>query len=78
MSDLSTSLSRSCRSAARPLPARRRSLLGLIADLIALRRQRNDLAQLDARALKDIGVTREAAQDEARRPMWDAPDHWLR
>ncbi|CUH81041.1 hypothetical protein TRM7557_03197 [Tritonibacter multivorans] len=74
MSDLSTSFSRR----SRPLAARRRSVFGMLADMIALRRQRQDLSQLDARTLKDIGVTREAAQDEARRPSWDAPSHWMR
>ena len=48
---------------------------GLLA-LMALRRQRAALAALDDAALKDIGLTREEAQLEARRPFWDAPDTW--
>jgi uncharacterized protein YjiS (DUF1127 family) len=47
-----------------------------LRSLIALSRQRRRLAQLDARALDDIGLTRAEALDEARRPPWDAPDHW--
>ena len=78
MSDLSPSFSHRSRTLPRPIAARRRSVFGMLGDLIALRRQRLELLQLDARALKDIGVTREAAEDEARRPLWDAPDHWMR
>lgn len=43
----------------------------------ALARQRADLEQLDARLLRDIGVTPDDARHEARRLPWDAPDHWL-
>lgn len=39
-------------------------------------RQRQVLRNLDAHALEDIGVTRKQAQDEARRPIWDAPANW--
>ena len=39
-------------------------------------RQRQVLRNLDAHALEDIGVTRKQAQDEARRPVWDAPATW--
>ena len=78
MSDLSPSFSRRSRTLPRPIAARRRAVFGILGDLIALRRQRLDLSQLDARALEDIGVTREAAENEVRRPLWDAPDHWMR
>ncbi len=44
----------------------------------ALRRQRTHLAMLDDAALHDIGLTREDAQTEARRPVWDAPQHWAK
>ncbi len=43
---------------------------------VALSRQRRDLAALDDTALHDIGVTRDAAETEAKRPFWDAPDNW--
>ena len=39
-------------------------------------RQRRQLERLDAHLLKDIGLTDDAARAEARRPIWDAPDHW--
>ncbi|KIC46947.1 hypothetical protein RA28_04285 [Ruegeria sp. ANG-S4] len=57
------------------VPASRRFKL---LDFLSLARQRRALARLDARALEDIGVTREQAQSEAARPMWDAPDNWLK
>lgn len=43
---------------------------------LALARQRRALARLDADALRDIGLSVEQAQTEARRPLWDAPAHW--
>lgn len=44
----------------------------------ALYRQRRALARLDAVRLNDIGRTRDEAQAESRRPVWDAPSHWYR
>lgn len=46
-------------------------------DLLALYRQRRALARLDASTLADIGLNRKAAQDEAHRPLWDVPRHWI-
>jgi len=40
--------------------------------------QRRQLAALDDKMLRDIGLTREAANAEARRPGWDVPHSWLR
>jgi uncharacterized protein YjiS (DUF1127 family) len=34
------------------------------------RRQRNRLLELDDRLLKDIGVTRDQAREEGRKPPW--------
>jgi uncharacterized protein YjiS (DUF1127 family) len=61
--------------AARPAP-RRRGLFGILA-LDSLRRQRNDLRNLTDEQLRDVGLTREQAQAEARRPVWDVPAHWI-
>ena len=55
---------------------RRRFGLKVIVDLLSLRRQRQTLARLDDRALKDIGITREQAEAEASRSIWDAPEFW--
>lgn len=41
--------------------------------MLAVRRQRLTLRELDDRALADIGLTREAARAEANRPFWDLP-----
>ncbi|MDE4303202.1 DUF1127 domain-containing protein [Phaeobacter gallaeciensis] len=59
-------------------PKPRRSLAGRIKGAFALTRQRRALAKLDAEALADIGISRDAAKEEARRPFWDAPDSWTR
>ena len=49
-----------------------------IMDFLSLSRQRRALAQLDDRALEDIGVTRAEAEKEAKNGFWDVPDHWLK
>ena len=65
-----------------PAPARSRSGLAGLAALtlraLATRRERNRLAQLDARLLDDIGLTPRMAEDEAARPVWDVPQYWRR
>lgn len=61
--------------AARPA---RRSHLSRLRAYAATRRQRSALADLDAHALRDIGLTEAEARREARRPFWDVPDHWTR
>ena len=38
-------------------------------------RQRQQLRELDDRALKDIGISRAEANREALRGFWDLPDH---
>lgn len=63
------------------LPAQTRGLSGLFsfaARSAALYRQRAALRRLDSRALEDIGITRAEADEEASRPIWDAPQHWQR
>lgn len=61
------------------IPARPRvSLLRRLMTWRAIAHQRAALETLDSAALKDIGLTPETARAEARRPFWDAADHWLR
>ena len=43
-----------------------------------MQRSRHRLSQLDAKALRDIGLSQATAQGEANKPIWDAPDHWLK
>ncbi len=53
----------------------------LLAALIAVNetwRQRKALAELDDDRLKDLGLTRTEAKNEANRPIWDAPSTWKR
>lgn len=44
--------------------------------MLSLYRERRALATLDDRLLKDIGISPAQAENEARRPIWDAPQHW--
>ena len=53
-------------------PARRRRIPSLGA-MLGLARQRHALARLDPHLRADIGVSFEAAMDEASRPPWDMP-----
>lgn len=63
---------------ARKLTSPRASFTGTFSRLHGLWRQRQALKALDDAALKDIGVTRDQAHSEAKRPVWDAPINWLR
>lgn len=51
------------------------SLLKLLRDQLGLwnrrRRTRLDLLQLSTRELEDLGLSREAALEEAMRPFWE-------
>jgi uncharacterized protein YjiS (DUF1127 family) len=40
---------------------------------LAIRRERLALAKLDARALRDIGLSPDDAMAEAHRPLWEVP-----
>jgi len=55
---------------------RPRTLLGRAISLLAFHRTRASLAHLDDAMLSDIGVTREQALKEAKRPLWDVPPTW--
>ena len=52
------------------LRAAARALRKGIKEAMRRRRTRADLADLDARLLRDIGVTRMDAAAEARKPFW--------
>ena len=43
---------------------------------IGVSRQRRQLAALDARTLRDMGISDAQARTEANRPFWDVPTHW--
>ncbi|WP_380053451.1 DUF1127 domain-containing protein [Falsihalocynthiibacter sp. SS001] len=54
----------------------RRSILSLLALVAGTYRQRRALARLDDAALDDMGISRDEAMAEARRPIWDVPTTW--
>lgn len=47
-----------------------------LVQLSALARSRKGLARLDDHLLRDIGLTRDQADAESIRPIWDVPPHW--
>lgn len=49
-----------------------KTLLGLLS----LHRSRRALARLTAPQLHDLGLTKEEAMTESRRPVWDVATHW--
>ena len=55
-----------------------RSLGSALRRAAAIAHQRRALIALDDALLRDIGLTRSEALREARRPFWDAPQHWRR
>ena len=55
-----------------PAQAPRPRLAQILARALALHRSRRGLTQLDPHMLRDIGLT------EAARPLWDAPEHWMK
>lgn len=71
---MAIAIHRSTHRSARHL--RYETLSDVILNWLALRRQRQQLGRLDAHILCDIGLTPHQARTEARRPMWDSPDHW--
>ncbi len=54
------------------------SPIAWIALALSTSRTRRALKALDADRLSDIGLSREDADREATRPVWDVPAHWLR
>lgn len=61
-----------------PLARRRSGALTLLVALYATWQQRKVLSELEPHLLDDIGVTKNMADREANRPVWDIPSHWLR
>lgn len=53
-------------------------LFRALRQMFALKKQRSDLGRLDDAALRDIGLDRDTAEREARRPPWDVPKGWRR
>ncbi|MDG2230434.1 MAG: DUF1127 domain-containing protein [Paracoccaceae bacterium] len=49
-----------------------------VLNRIKMQRSRHRLSQLDAKALRDIGLSQAEANREAQKPIWDAPNHWLK
>ncbi len=63
----------SAASAATLAPSPRVTLLARVRHALAVRRQRQALAELDSRQLLDIGVSEKHARQEAGRGLLDVP-----
>lgn len=50
--------------------------LSRLLDIVAVRRQRRNLAKLDQAALRDLGLTQSDVRAELKRPVWDVPANW--
>ena len=61
-----------------PAPARRLSWRQKLSTFASLARSRRALRKLGAQQLADIGISKAQATEEARKPLWDVPDHWLK
>ncbi|RBW45350.1 hypothetical protein DS901_03780 [Loktanella sp. D2R18] len=57
-------------------PRQRVSLLAHIITAFGVARQRHQLRNLDDRLLRDVGITRAQAMQEASKAPWDAPQNW--
>lgn len=57
---------------------RRTGFFVRLAHLLAVHSSRTRLAMLDDHMLRDVGITREQAESELGRPLWDAPAGWRR
>lgn len=55
----------------------RKTLVSRVFLFLSILRERNQLKHLDAHLLKDIGITKAQAHQEADRPVWDAPHRWM-
>ncbi len=73
MSSISNNSVRSVSALPRP-----NGILSNIGLAMAARGQRKALKYLDDAALRDIGLSRAEAEEEANRPIWDVPAHWRR
>ncbi|MGR3614986.1 MAG: DUF1127 domain-containing protein [Paracoccaceae bacterium] len=56
--------------------SRHTSWIASLTRLFAVARQRQALKALDDVALDDIGLSRDEADVESRRALWDAPETW--
>lgn len=56
----------------------RRGIIAWLKLALSVKRHRRALSDLDRHLLKDIGLSETEARQEAERPVWDVPSHWLR
>jgi len=57
-----------------PEASRKRTVLQVILNWMQIARSRQDLTALTDNQLKDIGLTRQQVNQEARKPFWEGPN----
>lgn len=55
-----------------------RKILARLLSLDAVYRQRRALAEMDDERLADIGLDRDTVDAEVKRPVWNAPQQFVR
>jgi uncharacterized protein YjiS (DUF1127 family) len=53
-------------------------VLSFFVGLDAAYRQRRHLSEMDRAQREDLGLTRAEITKELARPVWNAPQHWVR
>lgn len=62
-----------------PLSAQTRpGFLRVVLKALSIWRERQHLQELDTHLLQDLGLTRTDVEMETNRPVWDAPNRWMR
>lgn len=56
----------------------RPAFIGAVLKALAIWRERQQLNELDAHRLDDLGLSQTDVKQETNRPFWDAPNRWLR
>ena len=58
--------------------ARGRGLFQVLLDAATMWRHRRELSDLPPDRLRDLGLSKEDVRAEVQKPIWNAPDNWLR
>ncbi|MGR3514898.1 MAG: DUF1127 domain-containing protein [Paracoccaceae bacterium] len=56
----------------------RPGVLRVVLKALSIWRERQHLQELDPYLLEDVGLTRSDVDRETHRPVWDAPNRWMR
>lgn len=60
------------------IPQPRQGIWPFFMNVLNVRRQRKALADLTPEHLDDIGISKAEAEREAKKFIWDVPNHWMK